>query len=175
MTIFGIIKGRRHGVHIDFLSSMSRGGDFNLATSVLKVPPDVVELVTMTGAKLFLVSSVINIVSAIESGSRGCNLVIPKDVQEQPEPQAETGPLLLHLFLRVTGVRDIPNSGGSYGVDVWQVFYLKRNKFVPNVSCFKGSNCHGWMNGTWQEMNTEQLNVSPIMSCGPHKTSFGYQ
>ena len=150
MTIFGIIKGRRHGVHIDFLSSMSRGGDFNLATSVLKVPPDVVELVTMTGAKLFLVFSVhVIVVSAFnKSESRGCNLVIPQDVQEQPEPKPETGPLHLHVVLRIARIRDIPNSGGSYTVDFMQVCYSFKKKFVHNISCFSGSKCHGWTNVT---------------------------
>ena len=150
MTIFGIIKGRRHGVHIDFLSFMSRGGDFNLATSVLKVPPDVVELVTMTGAKLFLVFSVhVIVVSAFnKSESIGCNLVIPQDVQEQPEPKPETGPLHLHVVLRIARIRDIPNSGGSYTVDFMQVCYSFKKKFVHNISCFSGSKCHGWTNVT---------------------------
>ena len=106
-------------MHIDSLSSMSGGGHSNLETSVLEVPPNVVELVTMIGAKLFLLFFVTRIVSALNTtGSRGCNLVIPQEVQEQPEPNPKKGPLLLHVALRVVHIRDIPNSGGSYGVDV---------------------------------------------------------
>ena len=107
------------GVHIDFLSPMSGGDEFNLATSVPKVPRDVVDLLSMTGVKLFLVFLLINVVSAFKkSGSRGCNLVIPNNVTEQVEPQPETGPLSLHALLRVYRIRDVPDSGGSVGVDI---------------------------------------------------------
>ena len=81
---------------------------------------DVMKLLTMLGAKLSLVFSMVNIVSSLtKSASRGCNLVIPQNVQEHPEPQPESGPLLLHIELSVLHIREIPDSGGSYGMDVW--------------------------------------------------------
>ena len=74
----------------------------------------------MLGAKLSLVFSTVNIVSGFnKSASRGCNLVIPQNVQEHPEPQPESGPLLLHIELSVLHIIEIPESGGSYGMDVW--------------------------------------------------------
>ena len=80
-------------------------------------------MASLTGSKLLLVFLAFNKASAIESGTRGCNLIIPDAVRQQPEPQPETGPLLLYVLLRVTQIRDIPHSGGSYGVDVGQVSY----------------------------------------------------
>ena len=45
--------------------------------------------------------------------------MMPQSVQEHPEPQPDSGPLILHIELSVLHIREIPDSGGSYGVDVW--------------------------------------------------------
>ena len=48
-----------------------------------------------------------------------CNLVVPKSVEEQMHPNVNEGnPLNLTVKMRVRNVRDVPDSGGSYGVDV---------------------------------------------------------
>ena len=76
----------------------------------------------MCGEILFLVFSVLNLVSAFnETGPKGCNLVIPQNVREQPEPQPPSGPLLFHVVLRVARIRDISSSGGSFDVDLMRV------------------------------------------------------
>ena len=47
---------------------------------------------------------------------QGCNLVKTKSVKEQLEPSGE--PLFILVHLEILGVRDVPDRGGSYGVDV---------------------------------------------------------
>ena len=49
---------------------------------------------------------------------RGCNLNVPKAVEEQIEPEPQSPPLIIDVHLLVIRVRDVPDSGGSYGVDV---------------------------------------------------------
>ena len=75
----------------------------------------------MFGRKLSLVNSIIYVVSALNSSvpPKGCNLVTPQRVREHIEPESELGPLLLHIELSVLHIREIPDSGGSFGVDVW--------------------------------------------------------
>ena len=49
----------------------------------------------------------------------GCHLEIPKSVEEHFHPNINHGnPLLLSVKIRVSNVRDVPDSGGSFGVDV---------------------------------------------------------
>ena len=45
-----------------------------------------------------------------------CKLRVPEDVRQQPE--AHGNPLMIFIDVMVTGVRDIPDQGGSYGTDV---------------------------------------------------------
>ena len=52
---------------------------------------------------------------------RGCNLIIPKDVQIRPEPQPESGPLLISTSFNIFRLGDVPDSGGAYGMDFLQV------------------------------------------------------
>ena len=46
----------------------------------------------------------------------GCNLRVPKDVQDHME--AEGDPLVITMIMKIKFVRDVPDSGGSFGVDV---------------------------------------------------------
>ena len=109
------IRFKKLGVLIKLSLILVRRGTWLFDNFI--VPP---EIITMLGAKLSLVCSMISTVYAFnKSASRGCNLVIPQNVQEHPEPQPESGPLLLHIELSVLHIREIPDSGGSYGVDVW--------------------------------------------------------
>ena len=75
----------------------------------------------MFGRKLSLIYSIIYVVSALNNSvpPKGCNLVTPQRVRENIEPESESGPLLLHIELSVLHIREIPDSGGSFGVDVW--------------------------------------------------------
>ena len=52
---------------------------------------------------------------AIKSDT-GCTLDVPDDVKHQREATGK--PLLIYLDFKVAGVRDIPNQGGSFGIDL---------------------------------------------------------
>ena len=47
---------------------------------------------------------------------QGCSLLATNSVTEQLEPNGE--PLLFLVHIKILGVRDVPDRGGSYGVDV---------------------------------------------------------
>ena len=53
--------------------------------------------------------------SALELDT-GCTLKIPDAVVKQRE--ALGNPLMIYIDLQVVGVRDIPNQGGSFGIDI---------------------------------------------------------
>ena len=61
-----------------------------------------------------------NYVFAQENELKGCNLVIPEDVKIRQEPQPETEPLIIYTWFNIFRLGDVPNSGGSFGVDVMQ-------------------------------------------------------
>ena len=46
----------------------------------------------------------------------GCNLIIPEHVNKQMEANGK--PLAILIDFEVFGVRDVPDSGGSYAMDV---------------------------------------------------------
>ena len=46
----------------------------------------------------------------------GCTLAVPKHVGIQKE--AEGKPLAIFVDMKLLGVRDVPDSGGSYEMDV---------------------------------------------------------
>ena len=54
----------------------------------------------------------------------GCSLKVPNHVKNQMEPSGDIyakpkpKPLLIEVDIMVLGVRDVPDNGGSYGVDV---------------------------------------------------------
>ena len=45
----------------------------------------------------------------------GCTLLVPPDVQKQMEPQGN--PLQISMEFMNIRIRDVPNRGGSYGVE----------------------------------------------------------
>ena len=103
-------------------------------TSVTKYPRNAVEVITMRFTSLLLLFVIINDVYAVETDYdaysnwftvetdlKGCNLIIPKEVQIREEPQPESGPLLLHTGFRIFRLGDVPDSGGSFGVDFMHV------------------------------------------------------
>ena len=47
---------------------------------------------------------------------QGCRLLPTQAVVTQTEPTGE--PLVISVDMKVLGVRDVPDTGGSYGVDV---------------------------------------------------------
>ena len=49
-------------------------------------------------------------------GDGGCTFDTPFDLVRNPEPQGK--PLTLGLNILIIGLRDVTDSGGSYGVDV---------------------------------------------------------
>ena len=70
---------------------------------------------------LLLLFWVIAIAFAMDTDLKGCHLVVPREVMERPEPQPETGPLDLHVIFRIQDIRDVPASGGFFGVDITKV------------------------------------------------------
>ena len=57
-------------------------------------------------------------VSALETDLKGCNLMIPKEVEVREDPQPKIGPLVLHTTINIIRLGDVPESGGSFGVDL---------------------------------------------------------
>ena len=56
-----------------------------------------------------------NVVSATNT-TQGCKLNIPKDVQGHMEVQGK--PLEIAILMKIIRVRDVPDSGGAFGVDL---------------------------------------------------------
>ena len=56
-----------------------------------------------------------NVVSATNT-TQGCKLNIPKDVQDHMEAQGK--PLEMDIIMKILRVRDVPDSGGSFGADL---------------------------------------------------------
>ena len=48
--------------------------------------------------------------------SAGCTLEAPHVIKVHKEALGD--PLLIHTEIKVLGVRDVPDIGGSYGVDI---------------------------------------------------------
>ena len=46
----------------------------------------------------------------------GCNLRVPKDVRDHMEAKGE--PLVITIIMIIKFVRDVPDSGGSFGVEI---------------------------------------------------------
>ena len=55
-------------------------------------------------------------VAQVLSTGKGCSFVNPYDLVKNPEPQGL--PLLVDISILVIGLRDVAESGGSFGVDV---------------------------------------------------------
>ena len=53
--------------------------------------------------------------NSTEDTGNGCTLLVPPDVQEQMEPQGY--PLQISMEFMNIRIRDVPNRGGSYGVE----------------------------------------------------------
>ena len=49
------------------------------------------------------------------NNTHGCKLNTPQDVQDQMEAKGK--PLQVNITIMVSRVRDVPDSGGSFGVD----------------------------------------------------------
>ena len=49
----------------------------------------------------------------------GCNIGVPKHVGVQKEASGDHGkPLIIFVDIKVLSIRDVPDSGGSYAMDV---------------------------------------------------------
>ena len=54
----------------------------------------------------------------------GCTLLVPDRVKERMEPfghrnkTTKEEPVSIFMKIKILGVRDVPDSGGSYGVDI---------------------------------------------------------
>ena len=68
---------------------------------------------------LLLVWIISNVLSEARKVNVGCNLIVPDAVKEQMEATGYNGsPLLISVDIKVLDVRDVPDIGGSYGVDL---------------------------------------------------------
>ena len=65
----------------------------------------------------YIVLCILYVNGMLASGSNvtGCNLIIPDAVKGQMEPEGR--PLKISIDMSVQQVRDVPDSGGSFGVD----------------------------------------------------------
>ena len=64
----------------------------------------------------FLLATVVIATTATNTTFTGCNLRVPRDVQDHMEAKGE--PLVITIIMIIKFVRDVPDSGGSFGVDV---------------------------------------------------------
>ena len=53
---------------------------------------------------------------ATNSTNTGCSLHVPKEVQDQMEPKGD--PLKITFIFIPMHVRDVPGSGGAFGIDL---------------------------------------------------------
>ena len=58
----------------------------------------------------------INPIMLLADLDTGCTLEVPETVKKQKEAMGK--PLRILIHVTVLGVRDIPDSGGSFGVDI---------------------------------------------------------
>ena len=65
---------------------------------------------------LLLILSLTNVSFCKKRLPQGCRLLPTPAVVSQTEPTGE--PLVISLDMKVLDVRDVPDAGGSYGVDV---------------------------------------------------------
>ena len=87
--------------------------------AVTKFSQNVMEDLTMKLKKSLLLYVMITTVSALnDTRVRDCSLVIPEEVHVRPEPQPEDGNLLIYVYFSIIRLGDVPDSGGSYGVDL---------------------------------------------------------
>ena len=78
----------------------------------------------MSWTRLLLGFMLLDAVSALNStsiSSKGCKLIVPRAVQEHVEPEPKTDPLLIHVYMWIFRIRDVPDSGGSFSADLMQV------------------------------------------------------
>ena len=52
--------------------------------------------------------------SATNMTQQGCNLYVPEEVRDHMEAEGE--PLQITIIMQIEYVRDVPDSGGSFGV-----------------------------------------------------------
>ena len=67
----------------------------------------------------YIVLCILYVDGMLASGSNvtlsGCNLIVPDAVKGHQEPEGR--PLKISIDISVQQVRDVPDSGGSFGVD----------------------------------------------------------
>ena len=67
---------------------------------------------------LLLFVKIISVSALNDTEVRDCSLVIPDVVHMRPEPQPADGTLLIYVDFLIFRLGDVPDSGGSYGVDL---------------------------------------------------------
>ena len=65
---------------------------------------------------IVLILSNVSWASLVPAPNHGCTLFVPQSVNRQRE--AKGSPLLISVDIKVRDVRDVPDSGGSYGADI---------------------------------------------------------
>ena len=63
--------------------------------------------------QLLILGSVVAV--ATNTTFTGCNLRVPEDVRDHMEAKGE--PLVITIIMIIKFVRDVPDSGGSFGVE----------------------------------------------------------
>ena len=67
----------------------------------------------LTALQLLILGSVA--MAATNTTFTGCNLRVPEDVRNHMEAKGE--PLVITIVMIIKFVRDVPDSGGSFGVE----------------------------------------------------------
>ena len=68
---------------------------------------------------ILLTMSMARVMSSATNITQGCNLYVPEEVRDHMEAEGE--PLKITIIMQIEYVRDVPDSGGSFGVVFRQV------------------------------------------------------
>ena len=58
---------------------------------------------------------------------KGCSFDVPYELMRNPSPVVEGTPLLFEIDIHIIGLSDVPNSGGSFGLNAE---YVKKNIYL---------------------------------------------
>ena len=61
-----------------------------------------------------LITLVVGSMASATNMTHGCNLYVPTEVRDHMEAEGE--PLQITIIMQIEYVRDVPDSGGSFGV-----------------------------------------------------------
>ena len=106
---------------------------------------------------LFLI--IVTALAATKSNrSRGCNLRRPYAVRLRFEPEPEQAPLIINLEMDHFRIRDVPISGGSFGIEFWYGLSRFSQKLVMFTVQFR-------IDISWEDKRYISGNEHRIVEC----------